>query len=157
MNGQLDADMQAIIRAHNDHYHFGQDCPAEDPHGACLHRAHAEQAAELQALRDADGLARDALRRSGYHFSTDTDKPLAELIEKLNADARDAVRTLGEESKRLRDRLSAAHEALTRVEDDDPDEFVTLESTVEWVVTHYRALRKDFDELHDMLGTDGAR
>lgn len=64
-------------------------------------------AAEVQRLRDADGLARDALRRSGYHFSADSDKPLAELIDKLNADARDAVRACGEESKRLRERLAA--------------------------------------------------
>lgn len=59
-------------------------------------------AEEIQQLRDADGLARDALRRSGYHFSADSDKPLAELIEKLNADARAAVQACGEESARLR-------------------------------------------------------
>lgn len=67
----------------------------------------------------------------------------------------DRVPALLAEVERLNKRLNAAHDALTRVEDDDPDEFVSLESTVEWVVTHYRALRKDFDELHDMLGTDG--
>lgn len=65
------------------------------------------------------------------------------------------VEALLAEVERLNKRLNDAHEALTRVEDDDPDEFVSLESTVEWVVTRYRALRKDFDELHDMLGTDG--
>lgn len=63
--------------------------------------------AEVEHLRDADGLARDALRRSGYHFSADAGKPLAELIEKLNADARNVVRACGGESKRLRDRLDA--------------------------------------------------
>ena len=51
--------------------------------------------AEIENLRAADGLARDALRRSGYHFSADSGRPLAELIEKLSADARDAVRVLG--------------------------------------------------------------
>jgi hypothetical protein len=64
---------------------------------------------EIDKLRDADGLARDALRRAGYHFSTDSDKPLAELIEKLNTDARDVVASLGETGKRLR----AVNERLT--------------------------------------------
>jgi hypothetical protein len=63
-------------------------------------------AAEVQRLRDADGLARDALRRSGYLDVETSDRPLADLIDKLNADARDAVRVCGEESKRLRDRLA---------------------------------------------------
>jgi hypothetical protein len=107
---------------------------------------------ELAQLRDADGLARDALRRAGYHFSADAGVPLAGLIDNLNADARDAVRACGEESKRLRDRLSAAHDALTRVEDDDPDEFVTLESTVEWVVRSYRATSEEHDRLWRMVG-----
>lgn len=61
-----------------------------------------ELVAELQQLRDADGLARDALRRSGYLDVETCDKPLAELIEKLNADARAAVQACGEESARLR-------------------------------------------------------
>jgi hypothetical protein len=73
------------------------------------------------------------------------------------ADAHNRAVELEAEVQRLNVRLTAAHEALTRVEDDDPDEFVSLESTVDWVVTHYRALKKDFDELHDMLGTAGAR
>jgi hypothetical protein len=124
----------------------GCTCPEGDPRVVISRLAQ-----EIIRLRDADGLARDALRRSGYHFSADSGKPLAELIDKLNADARDAVRVCGEESARLRKRLTDAHEALTRVEDLDPDEFVTLESTIEWVVRSYRGLSAEHERLLGMV------
>lgn len=75
----------------------GCTCPEGDPRVVVSRLAQ-----EIVRLRDADGLARDALRRSGYHSTDDGGKPLAELIEKLNADARDAVRVCGEEAARLR-------------------------------------------------------
>jgi hypothetical protein len=62
--------------------------------------------AENARLRNQDGLARDALRRSGYLDVETSDRPLAELIEKLNTDARDAVRTVGVVAAQLRGQLN---------------------------------------------------
>lgn len=95
----------------------------------------------------------EAVRANAQHVRSRGTAAGYGTIAKLTHDAE----AMAAEIERVTKRLNDAHEALTRVEDDDPDEFVSLESTVEWVVTHYRALKRDFDELHDMLGTDGAR
>jgi hypothetical protein len=71
---------------------------------------------EVERLTGADGLARDALRRSGYLDMDTADIPLAEAIEKLNADARGVVRELSQEIVALRaerDRIQAAVDAVT--------------------------------------------
>lgn len=47
---------------------------------------------------------------------------------------------LAREVVELRDRLNAAHDALTRITDADDDAFSTLESTVEYVVSAYRRI-----------------
>jgi hypothetical protein len=66
------------------------------------------------------------------------------------ADAR--IPALLAEIDRLNARIDKAHDDLTRTHDDDPDEFVNLESTVEYVVRSYRALEKDFNELWELTG-----
>jgi hypothetical protein len=66
----------------------------------------ARAAVNADRLSDEVGLARDALRRAGYLYPSDPDVPLAEAIDRLNTDAREAVRLLGSERRKYREALA---------------------------------------------------
>jgi hypothetical protein len=118
----------------------GCTCPEGDPRVVVSRLAQ-----EIVRLRDADGLARDALRRSGYHSTDDSGKPLAELIEKLNADARDAVRVCGEESARLRTATDTVRELVETLEQElaRRDHYLSLaDDTIAGLIEENRELRR---------------
>jgi hypothetical protein len=119
----------------------GCACPPDEDPRPIVSRL----AAEIERLRDADGLARDALRRSGYHSTDDSGKPLAELIEKLIADARDAVRVCGEESVRLRTASDAARELVETLEEElaRKDHYLAMgDQTIAGLIEENRELRR---------------
>jgi hypothetical protein len=65
------------------------------------------------------GLSRDALRRAGFGVEEIGDD-VAGLIDRFNADARDAVGVAGTESARLRKRLADAEEMLLGILENGP-------------------------------------
>lgn len=86
----------------------------EAPHGKecskdCWVLAHMDAPrllGDVEWYREKDGLARDALYRSGYLSLRDHKAPLHELIGKLNADARGVVGTTATELAELRRRVA---------------------------------------------------